>query len=777
MKKTILLSLLLSFGLSAVAQTINANFPIGKYKFSIAEADVTLLLGKNNRYYFSVKENSYYGYEEGKENHIEMKGNYHLESDTILFKSDTQYTPFSIRYKNVPDVENSKIRILVNEQYPFYLNILIGKDYSSATKIDITEIISSDHFSGSEEEDMNFLIERGDSIYLEHTSYPNNEIYVFPIPANANELAILESDNEDFSFFNFFKAYRGENNNELKIIVGEKQRKKDEISMFFITNEIDEILLRETNQISDYKEIAFFRSFSLPNPEYTNYEEEDEKEIIEITISNSNDNQDTFFSSYHTYKEALQAAKKENKYLLLYRKPAGNYPCGDPLAYLKSRLDDYNEVNEFNNYFIFYTLTDKDKNIFPDKKINYFPEIKIQTGDGEVLFEDDVCSGDIFLKKTGSDPEFTKNVLDRQYINTFLTAKNTKNSKEELKKLEAYLRLYMQVQDEDEDDISSFRKKYISEKEDSGERNIFEWNIALEKEDFIRNLDAFVLLNEQNNIYDNEETFSLIKDCLKDLRYTYPLEKDGNLASVLSYLSTAYEKNTQSAGNQTQETTSLFKTTTDYIWQYTCRKEIDARPYYYELYKKAPSTIDLIAPLMVTACFKEEEIYLQGEPVYYQLIEMFMNKIVYDNATENFNKIFDNLYDNKKTELVSVLSKFVYACEYDDYTTRKNAREQYRKIVATALNNEAWDIYQFTEIMDLEKLFRASRWAEASLELVPNEPHTLDTYAHLLYRLGRKREALEVQEKGMQFIDDLKTPEEKRTMRKAYFLIKNDTRW
>ncbi|MBO0938953.1 hypothetical protein J2I47_20540 [Fibrella sp. HMF5335] len=64
----------------------------------------------------------------------------------------------------------------------------------------------------------------------------------------------------------------------------------------------------------------------------------------------------------------------------------------------------------------------------------------------------------------------------------------------------------------------------------------------------------------------------------------------------------------------------------------------------------------------------------------------------------------------------------------------------------SALNTGAWDFYQMTR--DTTYLKKALTWSKRSLEF-REEPSLMDTYAHLLYRLGRKEEALDWQEKAV----------------------------
>ncbi len=75
------------------------------------------------------------------------------------------------------------------------------------------------------------------------------------------------------------------------------------------------------------------------------------------------------------------------------------------------------------------------------------------------------------------------------------------------------------------------------------------------------------------------------------------------------------------------------------------------------------------------------------------------------------------------------------------------------------LNNFAYDFFKHTN--DLEKLAKALKWSKRSIEineaLVPDEkykqnPYFMDTYASLLYRLGKKEEATETQTQAIEIL-------------------------
>lgn len=66
---------------------------------------------------------------------------------------------------------------------------------------------------------------------------------------------------------------------------------------------------------------------------------------------------------------------------------------------------------------------------------------------------------------------------------------------------------------------------------------------------------------------------------------------------------------------------------------------------------------------------------------------------------------------------------------------------------AETLNSVAWHYYQ--HVADKGKLQQALTWSQSSLALDPENPYFLDTYAHLLYKTGKIKEAVKFQKKAV----------------------------
>jgi thioredoxin-related protein len=90
-----------------------------------------------------------------------------------------------------------------------------------------------------------------------------------------------------------------------------------------------------------------------------------------------------------------------------------------------------------------------------------------------------------------------------------------------------------------------------------------------------------------------------------------------------------------------------------------------------------------------------------------------------------------------------------------------------RDKVSKSLNEVAWQIFE--KVSDVKVLKDALSWSKRSLELIPNNSMYLDTYANLLYKLGRKKEAISKEKEALTYsnkenLDESKGYEE--TLRK-----------
>lgn len=67
------------------------------------------------------------------------------------------------------------------------------------------------------------------------------------------------------------------------------------------------------------------------------------------------------------------------------------------------------------------------------------------------------------------------------------------------------------------------------------------------------------------------------------------------------------------------------------------------------------------------------------------------------------------------------------------------------------LNNIAWMILEnYKQFKDKKSLINALNWAKKAVNLAPDKDHIIDTYAHLLYENGKKKEAVKIETKALE---------------------------
>ena len=96
---------------------------------------------------------------------------------------------------------------------------------------------------------------------------------------------------------------------------------------------------------------------------------------------------------------------------------------------------------------------------------------------------------------------------------------------------------------------------------------------------------------------------------------------------------------------------------------------------------------------------------------------------------------------------VNDLEKYIaYATAYcENWLMKKDIKPFLKEAYSDDLNSIARDFFE--KVNDKTALKNALRWSERSLEISPNNHYFLDTYANLLYKLGKKNKAIAIQKK------------------------------
>ncbi|MCY7353130.1 MAG: thioredoxin family protein [Cytophagaceae bacterium] len=108
--------------------------------------------------------------------------------------------------------------------------------------------------------------------------------------------------------------------------------------------------------------------------------------------------------------------------------------------------------------------------------------------------------------------------------------------------------------------------------------------------------------------------------------------------------------------------------------------------------------------------------------------------------------------------------------EYDQI--KKYARAMNTGQLANQYNRAAWGFYE--TVSDKKQLQDALGWSKRSLDITPGNTAFIDTYAHLLYKLGQNKEALQWQQKAID-LAEVSEPEGVKGYEETLQKMKNKT--
>lgn len=123
--------------------------------------------------------------------------------------------------------------------------------------------------------------------------------------------------------------------------------------------------------------------------------------------------------------------------------------------------------------------------------------------------------------------------------------------------------------------------------------------------------------------------------------------------------------------------------------------------------------------------------YISNATIY---CETSLMNISTDSILRTDEKTLRLFETTQKKELVGKIDS-IRLLQLRDYMAHAT-RDKYSQ----SLNSIAWDFFE--KVTDMKSIENALRWSKRSLEIYPNNHMFIDTYANLLYKLGRKQEAI-----------------------------------
>ncbi|VBB48257.1 Thioredoxin domain-containing protein [uncultured Paludibacter sp.] len=140
-----------------------------------------------------------------------------------------------------------------------------------------------------------------------------------------------------------------------------------------------------------------------------------------------------------------------------------------------------------------------------------------------------------------------------------------------------------------------------------------------------------------------------------------------------------------------------------------------------------------ILSTMVKACYQDSVKAENLRSIDPALFEKAKTSVQIDKAYSNFGKNKDDktAWNNLMTLLTPYLNK-------------ENTKAQ-------VLNNMAWMVYEnYKKFNDKKALKNALNWSKKAIELAPDKDYVLDTYANILFALGKKKEAISAETKALE---------------------------
>lgn len=134
-----------------------------------------------------------------------------------------------------------------------------------------------------------------------------------------------------------------------------------------------------------------------------------------------------------------------------------------------------------------------------------------------------------------------------------------------------------------------------------------------------------------------------------------------------------------------------------------------------------------------------------------------MMPAVWQNLKPDFVQIeaeYKKKYPAYAAELISKIKPAYYSSKKDWPNFEKSVTaymQSYSKdLSAEELNEFAWTVFEHSN--NAAVIHQAIEWSKRSLQLDATEPNYMDTYANLLYKAGRKKQAIEWETKAMQAV-------------------------
>lgn len=762
MKKLILLLALSTLVLTSYAQSTSQVLP-GYYKSSFSEVNFQLFLFDNQRFQLSLNQ---------KEYQSDVKGIYNAKNDTIRFVTDNAFDRFLINQKSATnETSATKVSVVMGEDSydAEYVQLMIGEKYDKEKLKVVSTLERKDSvYSFSQK------INANDHLFIVNLGGSKAYVYEYALNNKVSELYITQNKGEILDVFNQLYAYKGKETNEIVLTDG-----RSPLSFFFIRS----IEKGDNNRNEPATVKAAKQGFSVLTKQSMFIDSTFEYKYPDLAVDSVASAYDADYvdsvSVFTDYSKALTEAKTTGKYLVMYNEPKDCKGCTTSInAVLKDAKSGYSYVASYvNKSYVFYNVPETDKNRFKKYAIKKFPAMVVLTPQEELLYYGYGPDNQTQLSKIFNYYTDFVNSLKMQEVNVVLPNRVEKSGYAEAE-LVNYLKESLSAKNDDQYAYSA--PAYDGYSTESVKPDLDNFSSPLETTydtlKVVHYLDTLVAKYKLNSPPDTA-TVNLIAEVMINTDETYcPLMTSQYIASVDGQMKVSPSmeyllKNYDDLKSYTYKTAtdayyedagrSLYEIISDRIKRalYSAETEDSQRKmlaFEKEFIERAPEVEHFETPVLINNLnYYVGKLNLQ--PMFEEVVINYCDGIAKN--PEAVRSVMDGIYTKlnsfqKKAFDVS-LSNNHYAILGEYCNSEKGDKTCFDQVMAATLNTAAWNFYE-NKVND-ELLKKALNWSKSSLVLEKSNPYYLDTYAHLLYRLGNKQEALKQQQLAVTKATDKKS--------------------
>ncbi|POY34968.1 hypothetical protein C3K47_17860 [Solitalea longa] len=753
---TLLLALVCTF---ANAQLTNTNWPTGYYKISVKDYDLKLYLFDNNRFYVNTNVANQFS--------NTLKGTYTSLNDTLIFAGDTPYSSFKVLQKKGKLINNKlSITICVSEYLSNDIKLMIGKTYNNTKLINLDTVNHQDSIYTLEHK-----VSAGDKIFISYLNYKTKANFQeFPINSGVNEIKLTHVEDFGLAVWNTLVGHEGESKNELVIT-----DRKSPLSFYYIRPiNSDDLPVSEPEKQATaprgYSYLVASRTFRDSTLEIkTDYDYTATPTFD--SVANAADNyyddykRDTVFN-YTNYDDALKQAKTQNKFLVMYYEPSNCVSCTGKIAetmQLVNRGYSYSSVAEnVNKHYVFYQVPESDKNRLREYGVKKFPALVILTSEEELLH---YASGPDNAKQLNKLFDYYTNFHDKlnlQFVNTVLPERVEKSNYEKetvktfllesakSKKTVFYNDYETVVEEPSKDEVNANFESPINTKFDTV-RVVRSLDTLLMQSDLKGKVDTSLAKLIVQMVMTTDETYCPLMNSV----FLNANDQSFKVSPAFNYLLSNYNELSK------YDFPSDFTDSYDYneVSLYQVISDRVKRTVYSansaEACKNAIAFQQVFTNQTPEVKFLETPLLLHNINYYLdslKLTDSFINVSVNffdsfitkpETALSAIDKIYSELTVSQSKAFKYSLNNNAYTLT-GDYCNSESDKKCFAQLIGSSLNTSAWGFY--THKVDKNLLKKALTWSKTSLMIEKDNPYYIDTYAHLLYKLGNKEEALKQQE-------------------------------